>query len=119
MQKSTVEEIRARFDADVERFSNLETGQTATMDAPIAMELVARAAAACTPHARDALDVGCGAGNYALKVLQFLPDLNWTLVDLSRPMLDRAVGRVTPMTGGTVTPIQGDIREIDLGTDTL
>ena len=28
--KSTVDEIRLRFDADVERFSNLETGQSAT-----------------------------------------------------------------------------------------
>jgi tRNA (cmo5U34)-methyltransferase len=27
--KSTVDEIRRRFDADVERFSNLETGQSA------------------------------------------------------------------------------------------
>jgi len=26
--KSTVDEIRQRFDADVERFSNLETGQS-------------------------------------------------------------------------------------------
>lgn len=32
--KSTVEEIRQRFDADVERFSNLETGQSATVGAP-------------------------------------------------------------------------------------
>jgi tRNA (cmo5U34)-methyltransferase len=29
--KSTVDEIRQRFDADVERFSNLETGQSATL----------------------------------------------------------------------------------------
>ena len=115
MSKSTVEEIRARFDADVERFSNLETGQSAAMDAPLCMELVARAAAACSPGARDALDVGCGAGNYALKTLQFLPNLNWTLVDLSRPMLDRAVSRVTPATTGTVTPVQSDIRDLDLG----
>ena len=43
--KSTVEEIRLRFDADVERFSNLETGQSATVDAPLAMALVAQAAA--------------------------------------------------------------------------
>ena len=43
--KSTVEEIRQRFDADVERFSNLETGQSATVDAPLAMALVAKAAA--------------------------------------------------------------------------
>ena len=59
--KSTVEEIRQRFDADVERFSNLETGQSATVDAPLVMALVAEAAAATTPHARHALDVGCGA----------------------------------------------------------
>ena len=43
--KSTVDEIRRRFDADVERFSNLETGQSATVDAPLAMALVAEAAA--------------------------------------------------------------------------
>jgi tRNA (cmo5U34)-methyltransferase len=29
--KSTIEEIRQRFDGDVERFSNLETGQSATI----------------------------------------------------------------------------------------
>ncbi len=48
--KSTVEEIRHRFDNDVERFSNLETGQTAAMDAAIAMELIARAASVATPN---------------------------------------------------------------------
>ena len=48
--KSTVDEIRQRFDADVERFSNLETGQSATMDSPLAMELIAQVAAATTPH---------------------------------------------------------------------
>jgi hypothetical protein len=42
--KSTVNEIRQRFDVDVERFSNLETGQSATVDAPLAMALVAQAA---------------------------------------------------------------------------
>ena len=59
--KSTVEEIRQRFDADVERFSNLETGQSATVDAPLAMAMVAEAAPATTPHARHVLDVRCGA----------------------------------------------------------
>src|SRR5215471_8722288 len=88
--KSTVEEIRRRFDADVERFSNLETGQSATVDAPLAMALVAEAAAATTPHARHVLDVGCGAGNYTLKLLERLPGLDATLIDLSQPMLDRA-----------------------------
>jgi tRNA (cmo5U34)-methyltransferase len=112
--KSTVDEIRQRFDADVERFSNLETGQSATMDAPLAMALAAESAAATTPHARHVLDVGCGAGNYTLKLLQRLPDLDATLVDLSRPMLDRATQRVGQATAGTVTALQGDIREIAL-----
>jgi tRNA (cmo5U34)-methyltransferase len=78
--KSTVEEIRQRFDGDVERFSNLETGQSATVDAPLALSLVTEAAAATTPHAQDLLDVGCGAGNYTLKLLEQLPNLNVTLV---------------------------------------
>ena len=89
--KSTVEEIRQRFDADVDRFSNLETGQSATVDAPLAMSLIAEVAAAVTPKATSVLDVGCGAGNYTLKLLERLPNLNVTLIDLSRPMLDRAV----------------------------
>jgi tRNA (cmo5U34)-methyltransferase len=112
--KSTVEEIRQRFDADVERFSNLGTGQSATVDAPLAMALVAEAAAATTPHARHALDVGCGAGNYTLKLLERLPNLDATLMDLSQPMLDRARERVSRATAGHITTIQADIREVEL-----
>ena len=113
--KSTVEEIRQRFDGDVERFSNLETGQSATVDAPLALSLVTEAAAATTPHAQDLLDVGCGAGNYTLKVLEQIPNLNVTLVDLSQPMLDRAVQRIQPKTTGTVKATPSDIRQLDLG----
>ncbi len=112
--KSTVDEIRRRFDAEVERFSNLETGQSATVDAPLAMALVAAAAAAATPQARHVLDVGCGAGNYTLKLLQALPNLDVTLIDLSRPMLDRATQRIRQATTGGVAAIQGDIREVRL-----
>jgi len=88
--KSTVEEIRQRFDNEVDRFSNLQTGQSATIDAPLALELVAEAAAVTTPNAIRLLDVGCGAGNYTLKVLSRLPNLDVTLVDLSGPMLAKA-----------------------------
>ena len=105
--KSTVDEIRQRFDAEVERFSNFETGQSATVDAPLAMALVAQAAAATTPHARHVLDVGCGAGNYTLKLLESLPNLDATLIDLSQPMLDRARERVGGVTSGRITTIQG------------
>src|SRR5947209_1295588 len=112
--KSTVDEIRQRFDGDVERFSNLDTGQSATVDAPLAMALVARAAAATTPHARHVLDVGCGAGNYTLKLLEFLPNLDVSLIDLSQPMLDRAKERISRATAGRITTIRGDIREVEL-----
>jgi tRNA (cmo5U34)-methyltransferase len=117
--KSTVAEIRARFDADVERFSNLETGQTATMDAALALELIAQTAAAVTPEARHILDLGCGAGNYTLKQLQFLPNLNCTLVDLSQPMLTRAEERVGAATAGTVTTLQADLRELRLAPESV
>ena len=112
--KSTVDEIRQRFDADVERFSNLETGQSATVDAPLAMGLIAHAAAVTSPHARHVLDVGCGAGNYTLKLLERLPNLDATLIDLSQPMLDRARERVGRATAGRITTIRGDIREVEL-----
>lgn len=113
--KSTVEQIRQRFDQDVERFSNLETGQSATVDAPLVLELITQAAAACTPKATHLLDIGCGAGNYSLKMLQALPGLNVTLLDLSRPMLDRAAERVGAATQGQVVTSQADIRELELG----
>jgi tRNA (cmo5U34)-methyltransferase len=112
--KSTVDEIQRRFDADVERFSNLETGQSATVDAPLAMALVAQAAATTTPHARHVLDVGCGAGNYTLKLLKHVPNLDVTLIDLSQPMLERATERIKQATTGRIKTIQGDIREVEL-----
>lgn len=112
--KSTVDEIRQRFDAEVERFSNLETGQAATVDAPLAMTLVAQAASAATPKARHVLDIGCGAGNYTLKLLQHFPNLDVTLIDLSKPMLEKAFERITRTTSGTITTIQSDIRQVKL-----
>jgi tRNA (cmo5U34)-methyltransferase len=114
-RKSTPEEIRQRFDADVERFSNLETGQSATIDAPLSLELIARAASGVRPEASALLDIGCGAGNYTLKLLQSLPLKSVTLIDLSRPMLDRAVERIRSTAPAVeITAIQSDIRETPL-----
>jgi tRNA (cmo5U34)-methyltransferase len=113
--KSTVEEIRQRFDNEVDRFSNLQTGQSATVDAPLALELIAEAAAAANPQAKRLLDLGCGAGNYTLKLLQRLPNLDVTLVDLSKPMLDKAQERIRAVSKGNIRAIQSDMREIDLG----
>ena len=117
--KSTVEQIRQRFDNDVERFSNLETGQSATIDAPLVLDLVTAVAAATNPNAAHMLDIGCGAGNYTVKLLQRLPDLNITLIDLSKPMLDRALQRLSPLTTGNIAAWQGDIRHITLESDSF
>lgn len=114
MKKSTVEQIRDRFDKDVERFSNLETGQFSTIDARLSLELIADVSSRVNPNAKSLLDIGCGAGNYSLKILERVPNLDVTLIDLSRPMLNRAVERVSSSTSGKITAIQGDIREAQI-----
>jgi tRNA (cmo5U34)-methyltransferase len=113
-QKSTIDEIRDRFDHDVERFSNLETGQQATIDAPLAMELITQAAVACTPRIRRVLDIGCGAGNNTLKLLRAAGPFDCDLLDLSRPMLDRARERVGAVTSGEIRLHEGDLRVLPL-----
>src|SRR5581483_700775 len=111
-RRASVEEIRARFDKDVERFSNMETGQSATMDAPLILELIAQSAAAVTPDATALLDIGCGAGNFTLKLMNTLASLNRiTLIDLSRPMLDRAEERICIKRECAITTLQADIRQ--------
>lgn len=112
--KSSPESIRKSFDQQVERFSNIETGQTTAIDSPLCMELVARSAALLNPDAKHILDLGCGGGNYAVKVASFLPDVDCTLIDLSDNMLEKAAERVRELISGKVTALQGDYREIPL-----
>jgi tRNA (cmo5U34)-methyltransferase len=111
-EKSTVDQIRARFDADVERFSKLETGQQAAMDAPVVLDVVARSAACHVQPNGKLLDIGCGAGNFTLRVLSQVSPLDCVLVDLSQPMLDRAHERVTTANAGRVETIQSDMRAL-------
>lgn len=114
-RKSTLKEIEERFDQDVERFSNLETGQATTLDATFNMTLFAEGIVAAYPKLASVLDIGCGAGNYDVKLLTYIKPLDITLVDLSRPMLDKARERVEGLNeGGKVTCLQGDFRNIDI-----
>jgi len=130
--KSTVEQIRQRFDNEVERFSNLETGQSATIDAPLSLDLISSAAVAVTPNAKDLLDIGCGAGNYTLKLIEKFEtdrglsagsganiEMNCLLVDLSQAMLDRAAQRVSSRTKGKVSTLQSDMRDAHFGEQTV
>jgi len=111
--KSSLQEIEERFDNDVERFSNLETGQKTTLDATFNMELMAQGIATNYPHLRDVLDIGCGAGNYDVKLLEYRDSLNITLADLSMPMLLKAKERVEALNSkGTTTIIKGDFRRL-------
>ena len=115
ISKSSSETIRRNFDQQVDRFSNIETGQTTAIDSPLCMELVSRSAQLLNPGAQNIMDLGCGGGNYAVKVASLLPDVDCTLVDISANMLERAVERVGEIVSGKVTALHGDYRELDLG----
>jgi tRNA (cmo5U34)-methyltransferase len=112
--KSTLAEIQARFDRDVERFANSETGHAAIMDSVLVLELIAQAALRSTPQIRNVLDIGCGAGNNALKLSHLAPAFDCDLVDLSRPMLERARHRLAAVHTGAIRLFQGDFRELPL-----
>lgn len=108
--KSTIEEIEKRFDQDVERFSNLDTGQATTLDATFNLELITHAISKAYPNGISVLDVGCGAGNFSVKLAQKVKDVQYTLLDLSKPMLERAIQRVSNLTSQKVRAIKGDFR---------
>jgi tRNA (cmo5U34)-methyltransferase len=115
MKKSTPEAIRRNFDQQVERFSNIETGQTTAIDSPLCMELVSQAAKLTNPNATHIMDLGCGGGNYAVKMATLMPHVHCTLVDISANMVEAAKMRVSEIISGKVSAIQGDYREVELG----
>ncbi|TWU39520.1 hypothetical protein Poly41_23750 [Novipirellula artificiosorum] len=113
--KSSTDVITARFDGDVERFSNLETGQSATIDAPLSMQLITEAAVRLTPNIERVLDIGCGAGNNTLKLRQVYGKLFASdLLDLSATMLARAKQRVNEAGIEAVTTWRSDLRDAEL-----
>ncbi|RYG28630.1 class I SAM-dependent methyltransferase, partial [bacterium] len=85
MRKSTPAEIEARFDADVERFSDLATGQATIPDSALAQDLLVAVAARHSASPVSLLDLGCGAGNLTLRLLAGFerPPERVRLIDLS------------------------------------
>ena len=110
--KSTTAEIRARFDQEVERFSSLETGQQATIDAALVLDLVAQTLALHLHPHDTVLDIGCGAGNFTLRVLQEVSPLHCHLVDLSQSMIARAEERIRKIGIASVHTYQSDFRRV-------
>lgn len=117
--KSTVAEIRSRFDQEVERFSQLETGQKATIDAPLVLGLVASTTKRHLRAGHQVLDLGCGAGNFTLTVLRETPGLHCHLVDLSQQMLLRAEERVRAAEAASVHPRQSDLRDLSFPSESF
>jgi tRNA (cmo5U34)-methyltransferase len=113
-RKSSTDDIRKRFDNEVDRFSNLDTGQRSAIDARFMLDLVAEVAAACQPSARRVLDLGCGAGNSSLRFLAEIAPLDIDLIDLSASMLERAEARIRSVNFGAIRKLQGDLREVEL-----
>lgn len=114
LNKSSVNEIRERFDNDVDRFANLDTGQQAVIDAKIMLELITLLSVRIAPNASRILDIGCGAGNNTIRIVREKPGINCDLLDLSMPMLKKAEERLSSEHTGSVRTFQGDIRSVKL-----
>lgn len=112
--KSSIAAIESRFNDEVERFSNLETAQRSLMDAALGMALITEAAVRSTRNIKHVLDIGCGAGNNTLKLLQHVPHIDCDLVDLSLPMLDKATQRISQIITGKLHAYHADFRTLEL-----
>jgi tRNA (cmo5U34)-methyltransferase len=113
--KSTVEEIRARFDKDVERFSNLTQGSPPTSTRRWRLELIAEAAAATTPRAQAVARCRLRRRQLFAQAAAGPAGARRDLVDLSAPMLARAEQRTTAAGARSVRLVQGDIRDVVIG----
>jgi tRNA (cmo5U34)-methyltransferase len=113
-EKIPIEELRCQFDKEVDRFSNEQTGQTSSLDAPLVLSMFETFIAGMYPKAQRLLDIGCGAGNFSLRITRKLPQLKLTLLDLSRPMLQKAQERLSAEHFMVEETIQADIAQAEL-----
>ena len=80
----------------VEELRSLETGQQAAVDSPLMLELVAQTCATHLKPGDKVLDLGCGAGNFTLRVLQDVV-MNDVPVGWSQDLLDASPDRFEPV----------------------
>ncbi|MDR1483679.1 MAG: class I SAM-dependent methyltransferase [Planctomycetaceae bacterium] len=114
VNKISIDELRCQFDSEVERFSNEQTGQTSAVDSQLVLSLFETLIARMYPHARRLLDVGCGAGNFSLRISRKLPQLKLTLLDLSQQMLQKAKERLAAEHFNIDEIIQADVAHAEL-----
>jgi tRNA (cmo5U34)-methyltransferase len=77
------------------------------------LDLVAQTAKGYLRPGDSVLDLGCGAGNFTLRLTQEVAGLDCHLADLSQPMLTRAEQRVREAGAVTVTTYHSDLRTLD------
>ncbi len=114
MKMMTVDEIRDKFDSKVDFFSNAEAGQENMPDAGKVLAMIMDVIGNLDPQPAIGCDIGCGAGNFAVRLSRQTPGISMDLIDLSMPMLERAVSRVSAEGGKVRSIFQGDIREVPL-----
>lgn len=112
--KLSVDALRKQFDREVDRFSDETIGQATAVDSLLVLEMVERSIAHMQPNAERLCDIGCGAGNFSLRIARRIPDVKLTILDLSRPMLDRAKQRLEAEHFVVEHMIQADIKDAEL-----
>lgn len=108
----TIEEIRTKFDGLVEYYSDAQAGQGNTVDAALVLELTIQSIAHRGEGPWRFCDLGCGAGNFSVRLSETFPGSKGDLVDLSMPMLERATERVSQAGGKVVSVHQADLRRV-------
>lgn len=112
--KSTPSEIRKKFNSLVDNYSDLESGQRTAVDSTLIASLIADTVSKVNPLATEILDIGCGAGNYSIRIASLISKANFWLNDLSENMLKKAEERLKNCTSGKISTLFGDIREVNL-----
>ena len=112
--KTSIDELERQFDNDVERFSNEQTGQTTTVDSALVLSMIEDSIVRLCPEAKRMCDIGCGAGNFSLRISRKLSGLRLTLLDLSSVMLERAVTRLKAEKFVVEETIKSDIAQAEL-----